>query len=99
MTGNRVSLVNVWRFSAFWAAVLLIFFWPVIFQGQGYYYGDYKQQFYPWAFYLARCLKSFSLPLWAPEIGCGFPLLAEGQSAALSPLHWVLFSLFPFPFS
>ena len=86
-------------FLAVLSAIVIIFFRPVIFNGWGYFYGDYKQQFYPWALVLARSLKSFSLPLWAPEIGCGFPLLAEGQSAALYPLNWLLFFLAPFPFS
>ena len=86
-------------FFAFLSVAVIFFFRPVIFEGWGYFYGDYKQQFYPWALTLARSLKSFSLPLWSPEIGCGFPLLAEGQCAALYPFNWILFFLAPFPFS
>lgn len=71
----------------------------MIFQSQGYYYGDYKLQFYPWAKLLSDHLKEGSLPLWARQIGCGFPLLAEGQSAVLYPPHWLLLGLLPFPFS
>ncbi len=100
---NRISnAVTVREFAVFFAmlsAVIIIFFWPVLFEKAGFYYGDYKQQFYPWASYLSQHLKLFSLPLWASEIGCGFPLLAEGQSAALSPLNWVLSFFLPFPFS
>ena len=75
---------------------LLVFFGPIFFAGKGFYYGDYKQQFYPWAWYLYKCVRHFSLPLWAPEIGCGFPLLAEGQIGALHPLQTLLFVLLPF---
>ncbi len=91
-----MNLKKEFPYLGFLAGVVVFFFWPVLFGGQGYYYGDYKQQFYPWASYLAQHLKSFSLPLWAPEIGCGFSLLAEGQSAMLYPLNWILF--FPLPF-
>ena len=87
------------RFVLCLSACLLIFFGPIYFSGKGFYHGDYKQQFYPWAYVLSQGLKSFSLPLWRPDIGCGFPLLAEGQSAALYPIHWLLCFLLPFPLS
>ncbi len=78
------------------AVSLLVFFGPIFLAGKGFYYGDYKQQFYPWASYLYQSIHHFSLPLWAPEIGCGFPLLAEGQIGVLHPFQLLLFTLLPF---
>lgn len=86
-------------FLIFLSALLILFFYPVLTGEKGYLYGDYRQQFYPWAYTLSESVKHFSLPLWAPEIGCGFPLLAEGQSGAFHPFNLLLYSLFPFPFS
>ena len=96
---HRSQAREVIIYFLFLSSLLALFFWPVLFQGYGYFHGDYKQQFYPWAYTLSRDLRSFSLPLWAHEIGCGFPLLAEGQSAALYPLNWILLFFLPFPFS
>ncbi len=94
MTKKELSI-----FTVFLSGVLLIFFWDMLFQGRGFFHGDYQQQYYPWAAYLSAHIKHFSLPLWSPEIGCGFPLLAEGQIGAFYPVHWALYLLLPFPFS
>lgn len=40
---------------------------------------------------LSASLKEGRLPLWDPDIGCGFPLHAEGQSGMLYPLNLLLF--------
>ncbi len=80
------------------AALILpffVFFSDMIFQGRGFFYGDYRAQYYPWALELARALKRLTLPFWSPDIGCGFPLLAEGQAGALQPLKWILYGLLP----
>lgn len=42
----------------------------------------------------AKSVKDGSLPLWRPEIGCGFPLLAEGQAGVFYPLTLPLFLIF-----
>ncbi len=76
---------------------LLFFFGPIFFRGEGFYSGDYREQFYPWASYLHGSIRHLSLPLWAPEMGAGFPLLAEGQIGALHPIQGLLFFLLPFP--
>ena len=83
------------KITLFLAASLTLFFGRMLFLGYGYYYGDYKIQHYPWAATLDQCLKHFSLPLWVSGIGCGFPLLAEGQVGALDPLNVVAHFLLP----
>ncbi len=99
MNHSVFSKKEILSYSFLLGGVIVIFFWDLLFLGHGYYYGDYKQQYYPWSLYLSRHIKNFTLPLWAPEIGCGFPLLAEGQIAAFYPLHWILFLLLPFEFA
>jgi len=42
-----------------------------------------------------RALAEGRLPLWAPELGTGFPLLAQGQVGALYPLNLLLYGLLP----
>lgn len=90
-------LKKMWPFPATLILGIGVFFGPIFLAGKGFYYGDYREQFYPWAFYLHQSLRELSLPLWVPEIGCGFPLLAEGQIGALHPLQAALFFILPFP--
>ncbi|MCC7265616.1 MAG: YfhO family protein, partial [Candidatus Latescibacteria bacterium] len=45
--------------------------------------------------FCARALRAFSLPLWAPEINCGFPLFAEGQAGVLYPFNLLAALLLP----
>ncbi len=47
---------------------------------------------------LGRGLKAGRIPLWTSLIGCGFPLLGEGQTGVLYPLNLLFFRLFdPIP--
>lgn len=50
----------------------------------------------PLRYELSQSLKENSLPLWNNDIGNGFPIFAETQIAALSPVNIVLFKFFPF---
>lgn len=60
---------------------------------------DLITQYLPWYYILSNHLKSFSLPHWVTTTAGGYPLLAEGETGALSPINSpILFSL-PFPLS
>lgn len=60
---------------------------------------DLITQYLPWYYILSNHLKSFSLPHWITTTAGTYPLLAEGETGALSPINSpVLFSL-PFPLS
>ncbi|HJT18301.1 MAG TPA: YfhO family protein, partial [Thermoanaerobaculia bacterium] len=48
---------------------------------------DIYMQMVPWAGQVRQQWKSFQFPLWNPTEGSGTVLLANGQSAALSPLR------------
>jgi hypothetical protein len=54
---------------------------------------DVAQQMVPWAHQVRESWKSFRVPLWNPRSGSGYPLLANGQSAALSPLRLIALPL------
>jgi hypothetical protein len=91
--------MNIKEISAttlFLSTMIVIFFWDMLFGHTGYYYGDYGMQYVPWAKAASLAIKQWSLPLWVADIGCGFPLHAEGQAAAAHPLRWLLFGLLPF---
>lgn len=58
---------------------------------------DLINQYIPWYFLTATYLKSFSFPHWVPNIyNLGYPLLAEGETGALSPINAMVLFLFPF---
>lgn len=56
---------------------------------------DIITQIYPWRHLVIEIWKSGQVPLWNPYSFSGTPLLANYQSAVLSPLN-ILFFLFPF---
>jgi hypothetical protein len=45
---------------------------------------DIVMQIVPWAHQARAAWKSLTLPLWNSQAGCGYPLLANGQSSAFS---------------
>ena len=55
---------------------------------------DVPMQLAPWAHQVRESWKSGHAPLWNALAGCGYPLLANAQSAALSPLRILAL---PFP--
>lgn len=52
---------------------------------------------YPLKNLLSQSLKQGEIPLWTDLIGNGYPIAAEGQIGAFSPINWIIFGLFPMP--
>jgi Bacterial membrane protein YfhO len=48
---------------------------------------DIAMQIVPWAHQAREAWKSLTLPLWNSQSGCGYPLLANAQSSAFSPIR------------
>lgn len=48
---------------------------------------DLAMQIVPWAHQAREAWLSFHFPIWNALSGCGYPLLANGQSSAMSPLR------------
>jgi hypothetical protein len=48
---------------------------------------DVPLQIVPWAHQVRESWRSFHAPLWNPGSASGYPLLANGQSSALSPIR------------
>lgn len=48
---------------------------------------DLTMQIVPWAHQAREAWRAFHFPLWNALSGCGYPLLANGQSSAMSPLR------------
>lgn len=64
------------------------------------YAADLITQYVPWYYILSNHLKNFSLPHWVDYIyKGGYPLLAQGETGALSPINILILFLFPFPLS
>lgn len=53
---------------------------------------DVIEQYYPWRAFAGQELATGRVPLWNPQVLCGAPFLATGQSALLYPFTW-LFAL------
>ncbi len=77
------------------AATLVVtglFFGEVLFKDQAYYPGDVSRLYLPLQTAFRDALASGRLPWWNSSIGAGYPLLAEGEVAALYPLSWLAVS-------
>ncbi len=57
--------------------------------------GDVWRAIEPWHIYQYRAAREGRFPLWNPHAFCGFPFHANGQSAMLSPFHWIYFAVDP----
>ncbi len=57
---------------------------------------DLASHHLPWRVWTARTWLSGQLPLWNPEAGCGFPMLAEPQVGALYPPNLLFGLIDPF---
>ncbi len=77
------------------ALAVLAFFWRAAFLQGAFFVQDMMIQNYPFRDFFARALQGGSLPLWAPEINCGFPLFAEGQAGVLYPFNLLTALLLP----
>ncbi len=79
----------------FWI-LFFLFLSPLILLQHSFIYGDYAQQHVPWGLETWRAIRAGGLPLWTHKMACGFPLLAEGQCAALYWAHLIGYKLLPF---
>ncbi|PIY54279.1 MAG: hypothetical protein COZ06_00220, partial [Armatimonadetes bacterium CG_4_10_14_3_um_filter_66_18] len=58
--------------------------------------GDAKMLNYPLRTYVAARWSAGGLPLWCPNVACGFPLWGESEAGPLYPPN-LLFLLLPAP--
>ncbi|MBI3252620.1 MAG: hypothetical protein HYZ52_04830 [Candidatus Omnitrophica bacterium] len=92
MTGRRLSLYAV----LFYGILFFYFLWPLLFLKATFLHGDYFNQFYPWTYHYAHALRAGFIPYWTDQMGCGFPLAAEGQVGPFYGIHLASYSFLPF---
>lgn len=95
MIRKPVLLVRQAGIAVLLLGILAVIFWRVLVGGQTFFDGDVAMQFYAWAALLAQSLKQAHLPLWTPELGCGFPLADAAEPGVFYPLNWIFFGLLP----
>ena len=73
----------------------LLLFVPFLLGGRVLWSQDIGRVYYPVASLLREALRTgdVSRLLWCPEIGAGFPLVADGVTTPFYPLHWLLLGL------
>lgn len=74
-------------------ALLALFYFEFITFKKTFYSYDTITTYVPMRMYGYEQLKSGKLPLWANEIGSGYPLLAEGQGSFFYPLNFLFMFL------
>jgi membrane protein YfhO len=100
LTGPYVSFpADVVRLVPPWSAMLAPGRPPVTkFEVSNMNLHDLTMQIVPWIHQARQSWRSFHVPLWNGADGCGYPLLANGQTGALSPLQWLTYPL-PLPYA
>jgi hypothetical protein len=76
-------------------AVAVLLFLPFLFEGRVLWSQDIGRVYYPVAHLLRETLATGdpSRLWWCPELGAGFPLVADGVSTPFYPPHWPLLLL------
>lgn len=80
MKSREWILVSVW-----FLLILVLLFWPVIFQGKTLFFGDNFQLIIPQKIYAVAELRQGRIPFWNPHILGGTPFWAEINQAILYP--------------
>ena len=68
----------------------VIFFSPVLFSSQTFFYSDTTYLFRPFKSFIAEGLKHFSIPQWNPFFEGGMPLLSDPVQQVFYPLNLIL---------
>lgn len=69
------------------AAAFVLFFPLELFTDERAVQWDAYTLHYPFLSFAARSFQAGRVPLWSPEIFCGYPILAQLQMAPFHPLH------------
>jgi len=91
------NLANHARFAVS-ALLVLLFFHPVLFSDNTFFFRDIHRWFYPAKHFLAQFLQNGFIPYWCPNYFCGAPFLGDLQSGVFYP-PCLIFALLPFPWS
>jgi len=78
------------------AALVALFFHPVLSGENTFYFRDIHRWFYPMKYFLAQSLQQGEIPFWCSSYFCGAPFLSDIQSGVFYPLS-LLFAALPFP--
>jgi hypothetical protein len=76
------------------SALILLYFYPVLFQGKVMLYNDLYSQNFPSADWAFRTFKGGQLPFWVGSIFSGFPILDQGMMGFYNPVQFILFYCF-----
>ncbi len=87
---KRWSRARTWLWGMAIVLVIAVIYFGEVFLGRVYYGGDIARQYIPQRVLLANSLRQGELPWWSPDIGIGYPMLAEGEIGALYPPNWII---------
>lgn len=76
---------------------VVVMYWPAVLLRATFFVQDMMVQNYPFRHLASQALLAGELPLWRPEINCGFPLLAEGQIGLFYPLNFLSYRILSTP--
>jgi hypothetical protein len=87
---KKLTRFNDFLSFAILTLVSLFVFWPWLFTGKSFYWGDIGLYFAPHIDFLRNNLLSGRIPLWNPELLCGEPYAGNPQASPFYPLTILL---------
>lgn len=87
---RRLIFKIIWAPVFWFILAILIFFFPVFFQNQVFYYGDILTSYLPYINFLHNSLKNGIFPLWNPYILSGYPVFADISLGTYYPPNWLV---------
>ncbi len=80
-------------------AVVMLAFWPILFGGAVFFDEEQLGFYYPQSAFYQKMLQDHVFPTWNNFYYGGVSVSLDQFVSSFYPLHWVLFSLFPFVFA
>ncbi len=71
-------------------ALIVIFYWKVLFTNQAIFPWDLIDFHYPLLAFVHEELRHFRLPLWLPYAFSGFPIIADPEAQIFYPPNWLM---------
>jgi hypothetical protein len=89
--------VSLALFTLTTGAILLAYYFPLLWQGLSFYASDHNFYFEPFARFIGESYRKLNVPLWNPYVYCGMPQIAVPSPGVFYPpnLIWAFTSYAP----
>ncbi len=92
MAKHMPAAPAAWRWAAFTAFVLVLFYWTPLLAPDATIQWNALHLHYPAQHYFSEQVRAGHLPHWVNYVFAGFPMLSDPQTGGFYPLNWPFFA-------